>query len=167
MNRRALIAFLCLTAAVAVAGNPISLNVTNVCVKVLPQRGIKNATMWAQSNAYAQGVIVKGSTRANARLYMALVGGTSSTNVPAHSEGTGADGTVTWYRIPRGDRAGFAIVNNSTNSVFVNPWYPVAADSGIRLNANGGSWTESGEFQGPVYVIGNVAVTQNVGAVEW
>jgi hypothetical protein len=74
---------------------------------------------------------------------------------------------MTWRRIIKGTRDGFAIINDSSAAVYVSINDPAEVNKGIRLNANGGSWVHNEDnFQGSINAIAG-STNNNVTALEW
>jgi len=151
---------LSLLAGWAFGAPPMSVTVGTSSTVVLPSRTIQGAEVWTTNHAYSQGDITHWTNATPAdRYYLAIVAGTSSNlyaGAPTHNTGTATDGgTLTWYRIPKGQRKGAVVCNNSTN--VVNGAYGGEAavlNAGFRINANGGTVTLGAEDQGAFTVIG-------------
>lgn len=73
------------------------------------------------------------------------------------------DGTVVWRPVNQ-DRASFTIVNDSTSTVYLAFGASAVVSKGIRINANGGSYTREG-WRGEVQAIAG-ATNLNVGIQE-
>jgi len=82
------------------ASEPYSIDITvGTTFTIVPKRTADNAAAWVAATVYAQGQYSK----SNNKIYMALVGGTTSSTAPSHASGTAADNTVTWLRVLNGN----------------------------------------------------------------
>lgn len=148
--------------------NPQSITVGTSSLMILPPRQLQidSIPAWANATAYAQGSLV----RIGARMYFAVIGGTSGASQPAAGIADTVDNTVTWRWIPTGKRNGAAIVNDSTNILYTSFGYAAVANKGQRLNASGGSLNLSSDngdsLQSAVYGIASGAGS-NVAVQEW
>jgi hypothetical protein len=108
------------------ASEPYSINVTvGTTFTIAPKRTADNAGAWVAATVYAQGQYAK----SNNKIYMALVGGTTSSTAPSHASGTAADNTVTWLRV----------LNNNVSkraSVFI---FKTDAGAGVSFLSPGGA----------------------------
>jgi len=123
------------------AAPPQTVNVTSNSTAIIPKR-IQAAPAWNTNTVYAQGAYIEGQS---GQFYMALAGGTSSTNSadkPGWARGSSTEGTVTWYRVEKGDRLGYSVYNAGTNAVWVSVGSPAEAQKGIHVAAGAGNDTK-------------------------
>jgi len=133
-----------LVASYCFAAPPQSVSVTQTSTAILPKRGITTAAAWNTNTVYAQGAYVLGGSGSN-MIYMALAGGTSSTNTtdkPVHAHGSATEGTVTWYRVEPGPRLGYTFYNSSTNVIWMSAGDTAVINKGMQIAATSGDDTK-------------------------
>lgn len=144
------------------AGSPVGVQVGTNSVVLLPDRTLQNAPVWVTLTAYGQGDYVK----VGARYYMAIEAGTSGATAPSHALGTATDGTVTWLKVKPGLRQGLAIVNASTNAVYLSVASSAEEGKGIYLSGQGSAWEPNHTPQGRITAIAG-SDSNLVTGVEW
>ena len=169
--KHAFLAFVLTALAAVVVAEPYSVDVGPTSTMVLPLRrsGTIYGQAWTTNLPYSQGDIVTNASKA----FWCVVAGTS-TNVagaagPNVASGSFADGTVTWRRLFEGPRSGFAIIHDDTNAAcYFSIGYTAVYQTGVRLTANGGSWTsENGSIQNPINAISAPGTTNRIVVLEW
>lgn len=121
------VALLILICCFAARAGDYVVNVSsNTSTVVAPLRGIRNAPAFATNTAVTAGSIVKH----NGRFYMAMVSGTTGPTHPTHTSGIVTDGTVTWLRVPYGNRESLSIIPENDGGI----WY----HDGLAATTNGG-----------------------------
>ncbi len=159
-------------ASLVFASEPYSVTVASNSVStIVPKRTSGNAGAWVTNEVYAQGQYAK----ANNRIYMALVGGTSTNGAsetgPSVNSGTVIDNTVTWLRVPSKSSAKrvSALIFKTDSGAGVCYLAPGGVDpsvnAGIPLGLQYSYYEYSG--QGEVRAIAtNTTVTLSVQEVE-
>lgn len=122
---------------------------------ILPAVGQKYAPAWEAETVYAQGALIKTSKQ----VYMAIVGGTAGSTVPALFGHTTVDGTVTWLKVPKKRTGAFA-----TQQADAQIWY----HQGTVATINGGQYAylRGQQFRtnlkGPISVYSDVEVKLDI-----
>ena len=149
--------------AMSFALSPASIVVSTNSIQVLPERNIQGAIAWVTNTAYSQGALVRNLNS----FYFALVGGTSSNDMPgpAFRNTTGSDNDITWWHVGKGERSRFCLVNDSTDKIYVSLGLPAVSGKGIMLIGNGGSLLIE-NYQGSVFVI-STATNSSVTMLDW
>ncbi len=129
----------------------LKFSVLDTSVLISGARGIKSAAAYAALTAFAQGDYIL----VEKRVYFAAIAGTTAdTTAPTHADGDVVDGTVTWRRVPRGDRQTFQVVNDSADLIYLSSdGQPAVLNEGNRLNANGGAWNMPNLHNGEIFAI--------------
>lgn len=93
---------------------------------------------------WAAGAISAGAyRRVDNQKYLCITGGTAAnepSNGPEDGDQTTADSLV-WRPLPFYERRRITIVNDSDETVYLTIGEAAVVGEGVRLNANGGSWT--------------------------
>jgi len=110
--------------------------------KILAAPGQRGAAAWTTNTAYAQGQVVQASN--DGLYYMCVVAGTSTNNAALYPTGHKdySEGTCTWRPVLNRTRKTLVVSNDGTNVAYLVDFVGDSGDrKGIRLNANGGSFT--------------------------
>lgn len=167
MGMTGLIGLMLAAAIFTFGAPPVELQVTTNTIKILPERNLGRGygTVWAATNAVAQGDILRYGTDQ----YMAENAGVLGTNTPALSvPGTETNGTVILRYVEKGPRLGFVMMLNSEGSIRVNLNGAAVPGKGIQLEGKKSIWQESdrGAPQGAIWAVSDSG-TNAVAAMEW
>lgn len=154
------------------ADDPVSVTLTNISLKVIPERYSQSIPAVFEAGAtYSQGDLVMGGSNltVNSRgrvtagsVYMAETGGTAGPTTPVHVHGSASDGTNTWRSISTGvelrplERTSVDIVLLSSGAtVSISEDRPAQINKGISLITQGASYHYEG--QGALHAISSMA----------
>ena len=157
MKNLLIISLVALATYVIAAPESVSVGVTSVVV--LPQRQKRDYSPWiGNTNSYAVGQYLSYKSKN----YIVTTAGTATNLPPIHNAGTATRDGVGYRYIMPGVRKGAAIVNDSANVVYLaEDGRTAVANTGIRLNANGGAYVLSEGDQQEVQAI-SVGSTNNI-----
>jgi len=166
MKAKLLITLLLVGVAVVVlADPPLTMEVGNSSVKILPSRIRRSAPAWTNEMIMGQGDVVQNGNI----MYMAFTAGTT-TNEPDHGTGLNTtDDDVEWLHVVRGLRNGFTCINASSNALYLSVGAPAEEGKGILLTTYGSSFGhDSATYQEAIHAIGTLEQdTDTICYIEW